>query len=119
MKKRSRRYEAKDSVKAMLQERIIWRNLLHKYGTLQGSQESPDPIECCVRNTHAWFFCYTKNFFDILSASSLLFDVRIHKTHLMRMNKLFRKIWRTYMGSGVHVSGTPALTPLARYVTSE
>lgn len=56
---RSRRFEAKDAVKAMLQERMRWRNLLHKYGASQGSQESPDPARCCVRNTYAWVFCVT------------------------------------------------------------
>lgn len=44
-----------------------------------------------------------KNFFDILP---YWFDVRIHKTHPMKMNKLFRKDLGTYIVSGVHVSGS-------------
>lgn len=88
---RSRKYEAKDVVKAMLQERMIWRNLLHKYGTLQGVAKSPDPVRMLCEEYSCLVLCYTKNFFDILSPSSLLSDVRIHITHPMKMNKLFRK----------------------------
>lgn len=106
---RSRRYEAKNAVKAMLQERMIWRNLLHKYGTLQGGRKNhPIPLECCVRNTHAWFLCYTKNILRYIIECKFftLFDVRIHKTHPMKMNKVFRKDLPYIHGSGGHVSGS-------------
>lgn len=42
---RSRRCEAKDAVKAMLQERMIWRNLLHNTEHRKGHKNHPIPLD--------------------------------------------------------------------------